>query len=160
MTSTDNIIEATEEINDLQIKLQTANDIVHELKSENEELKRQYETANAFSKANQQRHAEWKAAWKVEREVISMREKQLEKDEAKWKVKLDDLRKEANELERKKLLNNNNIEGTKVHSDLLKDIETQQDSKTEALIHEVSETFFFVLLRCYEVQFMITSSCT
>ena len=150
----------TEEIYDLEIKLQTANGMVNEIKSENEELRRQNEMANAFSKANQQRHAEWKAAWKVEREVLSMREKQLEKDEAKWKVKLEDLRKEANELETKKLLNN--IEGAKVHHGgvglaLLKDIETEHDSKTEALINEVSETFFLLFFGL--MKFMITS-CT
>jgi hypothetical protein len=79
----------------------------------------------------------------------------LEKDEAKWKVKLEDLRKEANELEAKK------IEGAKVQGGvgltLLKDIENEYNSKTEALINEVSDTFFHLFFGL--TKFMITS-CT
>ncbi|KAL7431057.1 hypothetical protein ACHAXH_001426, partial [Discostella pseudostelligera] len=134
-------LEATETVTELQIELRDANGLVNEIKSENEELRQHLESANAFSKANQQRHAEWKAAWKVEREVLLLREKQLEKDEAEWKAKLDDLRKESGELERRKFMNN--IEGAKVHGsvglELLKDLETEHASKTEALINEASK---------------------
>lgn len=151
-------LEATETITELQIELQHVNGLVNEIKSENEELRQQLESANAFSKANQQRHAEWKAAWKVEREVLLLREKQLEKDEAKWRAKLDGLRKESDELERRKFMNNIEVEGAKVHGgvglELLKDIESEHASKTEALINEVSDIAPFYAV-CNRAKFNI-----
>jgi len=131
-------LDAAETITELQVELQTANELVKEIKSENEELRRQLDSTNTFLNANQQRHMEWKAAWKVERDVHSMREKRLEKEEAKLKANLENLRKELDEVEKKKA---SIVEASQLHCstrfEFGKDIEAEYSGKIETLTNEV-----------------------
>ena len=72
--------------------------------------------------------------------MILKKERELEREEATWKVRLEERKKELEEMEKKWILNREEVcsVGGVIKLEILKEMEVEHNSKIDKLTQEVS----------------------